>query len=701
MTEPEHTNRLIDEISPYLLQHAHNPVDWQPWDQTALAQARREDKPIFVSIGYSACHWCHVMEHESFEDDSVARYLNTHYVNIKVDREERPDLDKIYQTAHQLLTQRAGGWPLSVVLNPADHTPFFAGTYFPKQPRYGMPGFLDVMQRVLEYYREHKDRLADHAAALKDALQEIETPAHSHSTVDASALSQAVRELIRQYDRTHGGFGSAPKFPHPTNLELCLRAWGRQDDSSPSQPRALHVARHTFEAMAHGGVYDQLGGGFCRYSVDERWSIPHFEKMLYDNAQLLPLYADVWCVTGDRLFRRVAEETGAWVIREMQSPTGGYYSTLDADSEGKEGKFYAWHSDEIEAILSDTEWPIVAAVYGLKGAPNFEGKWHLNVHQPVSSAAERLGIPSSEAETALHSARAKLYQVRSRRVWPTRDEKILTSWNGLMIKGMGHAGRVMRREDFTQSASSALEFLRDSVWRDGQLFAATKDGKTHLNAYLDDHVYLIDGILELLQCRWKTADLEFAIELAERVLNRFRDEEHGGFYFTSDDHETLILRHKPTTDDDTPSGNGIAARVLLRLGHLLGEQRYLDAARATLETMAASIKRFPSAHGALLIAQEEYLHPTQTVVLRGAVDSIEAWIDATQAHYAPGRLSVAIPDEAVSLPGLLAARSAGDDVIAYVCEGHRCRAPINDFAEFRQHMDNTVTRELPPQMENP
>ena len=695
MPEPEHTNRLIHETSPYLLQHAHNPVDWQPWDQTALAQARHQDKPIFLSIGYSACHWCHVMEHESFEDESVAQYLNTHYVNIKVDREERPDLDKIYQTAHQLLTQRPGGWPLSLVLNPADHTPFFAGTYFPKGPRHGMPGFLDVMQRVLEYYREHKDRLADHAAALTEAFKEIEAPTRSRSAVDASALDQAVRDLIRQYDRTHGGFGSAPKFPHPTNLELCLYGWARHDDSTPSKPRALHVVRHTLQAMAHGGLYDQLGGGFCRYSVDERWSIPHFEKMLYDNAQLLPLYADAWRATSDALFQRVAEETGTWVIREMQSPAGGYYSTLDADSEGEEGKFYVWDTSEIESALTEDEWRITAAVYGLKGAPNFEGKWHLNLHQSVSSAAERLGIPAAQAETALASARATLYRVRSQRVWPARDEKILTAWNGLMIKGMAHAGGVLGRDDFTQSATDALEFLRTSVWQDGRLFATTKDGKTHLNAYLDDHVYLIDGILELLQCRWKAEDIEFASALAERVLEHFCDAEHGGFFFTSDDHETLILRQKPTTDDAVPSGNGIAARVFLRLGHLLGETRYLDAAEATLEAMSASVKRLPSAHGALLIAQEEYLHPTQTVILRGDVDRMTQWMAAVRSRYAPRRVTVAVPQDARNLPGLLAARSAGDAVTAYVCEGHHCRAPINDFAEFEQHMDNTAVH-LPP-----
>ncbi len=692
MSEPEHTNRLIHATSPYLLQHARNPVDWQPWDDTALAQARSEDKPIFLSIGYSACHWCHVMEHESFEDEAVAEYLNTHYVNIKVDREERPDLDRIYQTAHQLLTQRPGGWPLSLVLDPHDHSPFFAGTYFPKTPRHGMPAFLDVMQRVAEYYREHRDRLADHAKALQEAFAAIEAPTSARGSIDASASDQALRELIRQYDPQHGGFGSAPKFPHPTSLELCLRAWARLDESSPIKPRALHVVRHTLQAMARGGLYDQLGGGFCRYSVDERWSIPHFEKMLYDNAQLLPLYADLWSATGDAECRRVAEQTGAWVIREMQAPAGGYYSTLDADSEGEEGKFYVWDNTEIEAALTTAEWQIAAAVYGLKGQPNFEGKWHLNVHQSVASAAERLGVPAAQAQATLDAGRAKLYDIRCQRVWPGRDEKILTAWNGLMIKGMAHAGRVLGRDEFVTSASDALEFLRSSVWRGGRLLATTKDGKAHLNAYLDDYVYLIDGILELLQCRWNGAHLEFAVALAERSLAHFADAEHGGFYFTSDDHEALITRQKPTSDDAVPSGNGIAARVLLRLGHLLGETRYLDAAQATLECMAASIAQIPAAHGALLIAQEEYLHPTQTVILRGDAEQMATWAAAARRHYAPARVSVAIGRDAEALPGLLSQRSAADGLIAYVCEGHHCQAPIKDFAEFERHMDNSAVR---------
>ncbi len=691
MAEPKHTNRLIHETSPYLLQHAHNPVAWQPWDAVALAQAREEDKPIFLSIGYSACHWCHVMEHESFVDESIAQFLNAHYVNIKVDREERPDLDKIYQTAHQLLTQRPGGWPLSVVLSPEDHTPFFAGTYFPNAPRHGMPAFLDVLQRVFAYYGEHRDRLADHAAAVKEALHAIETSTRSQGSIDASALDRALGELMRQYDRVHGGFGAAPKFPHPTNLEVCLRAWAGGLASPGSASRALHMARHTLEAMAQGGLYDQLGGGFCRYCVDERWAVPHFEKMLYDNAQLLPLYADAWCATGDHRFADAANETGDWVMREMQSPEGGYYSTLDADSEGQEGKYYVWDAEQIRSALTSTEWDVAAAVYGLKGTPNFEGRWHLNIHQTVAGAAERLGITRTEAEKTLAAARLKLLTIREDRVRPARDEKILTSWNGLMIRGMAQAGRVLARDDFARSAGMALKFLRDQVWRDGQLSAATKDGKTHLNAYLDDHVFLIDGIMELLQCRWSAADLQFAVALAERVVARFSDAEHGGFYFTSDDHEALIVRQKPTSDDATPSGNGIAARVLLRLGHLLGEPRYLDAAERTLQAMAGSINRLPAAHGALLAAQDEYLHPTQTVILRGPSERVAPWRETLRTQYAPRRFVMSIPPDADPLPGVLATRAPRGESVAYVCEGHQCRAPISDFAQFRQHMENTAT----------
>ncbi|MDH3693221.1 MAG: thioredoxin domain-containing protein, partial [Gammaproteobacteria bacterium] len=500
MAQAERTpNQLINETSPYLLQHAYNPVEWYPWKNDALTKARHENKLILLSIGYSACHWCHVMEHESFEDQTTADLMNERFVCIKVDREERPDLDKIYQLAHQMMTQRAGGWPLTLFLTPEEHIPLFAGTYFPREPRYGMPGFMDIMQRVAAHYETHRDDLHQHNDAIRAAFTRIEDNTQStQGDLSLDALQRACDELEQAYDPVDGGFGSAPKFPHPTNIERLLHHWVDQKPHGKNDERALEIALHTLRAMANGGIYDHLGGGFCRYSVDNQWAIPHFEKMLYDNAQLLPLYVDAFVISGDKQFLQVVNETSEWIMREMQSPDGGYYSTLDADSEGEEGKFYAWTIDELKNALNEIEWKIVETHYGLRGSPNFEGKWHLCARVPIQIAAKRLGIKTSEAENSLNSAREKLFAIREQRVRPGRDEKILTAWNGMMIKAMTHAGRWLQHHDWVDSAQSALDFVKNTLWQDERLLATTRDGKTHLNAYLDDYVWLADGILELL-----------------------------------------------------------------------------------------------------------------------------------------------------------------------------------------------------------
>lgn len=682
MEQHAHTNRLIDETSPYLLQHAHNPVDWYPWGAEALERARREDKPILLSVGYSACHWCHVMEHESFEDEGVARVMNELFVCIKVDREERPDLDKIYQTAHQLLTQRPGGWPLNMFLTPDDHLPFFGGTYFPKAPRHGLPAFTELLQQLATVYRQRRTDIGQQNAALKDFLARIETRAPASEAITPHVLERARAQFKGQFDARHGGFGRAPKFPHPTSIEFLLRFYAQRAASGQPDSQALHMARFTLEAMAQGGLYDQLGGGFCRYSVDDTWTIPHFEKMLYDNAQLLPLYADAAAATGDARFERIVVETADWVLREMQSPNGGYYSTLDADSEGHEGKFYAWSTDEIRGLLTPGEWDIVEAHYGLQGAPNFEGQWHLRISTEIAALAEKLGRPVTEIEQKLAAARAKLYAARDPRVHPGRDEKILTSWNGLMIGAMARAARRTGRTDFLRSAEHAFEYVHAQLWRDGRLLATAKDGKAHLNAYLDDYVFLIDGGLELLQQRFRAGDLEFIIALAEVVLDEFEDPDAGGFYFTGRSHEPLAHRMKPTSDDALPSGNGVAARVLLRLGHLLGETHYLDAAEHTLKALYGTVTEYPQAHGALLIAIEEYLYPPQIIVLRGDEAGLADWLTRCQKSYAPRRLSFAIPDSAIDLPGVLAMRVAKGVTTAYVCRGHACQAPVTSTAEL-------------------
>jgi len=672
------TNALAHETSPYLLQHARNPVQWYPWGEEALEKARRENKPILLSIGYSACHWCHVMAHESFEDPDTAEVMNALFVNIKVDREERPDLDKIYQRAHQLLTQRPGGWPLTMFLTPDDLAPFFGGTYFPKTARVQLPAFTDLLRRVSEVFHTRNDELRKQNASLMEALESL-TPRQAADTGDLNAapLDGARTQLLNSVDWQHGGFGRAPKFPHTTNIERLLRHWAA---TGGDDARALEAAQFCLRRMALGGVNDHLGGGFCRYSVDDLWMIPHFEKMLYDNGLLLALYAQAYGATGEALFHDTAVATAQWVLREMQSPEGGYYSSLDADSEGEEGKFYAWDRDEVREVLDEDEYRVFARRFGLDRDPNFEGKWHLHVFADWGALADELGEPDAVLRERVDRARSKLLARRDRRVWPARDDKILTSWNGLMIRGMAVAARHLARPELAESAARAVDFVRDTLWRDGRLLATYKDGRAHLNAYLDDYVYLIDGLLELAQVRWRDGDLVWALELAEAVLAHFQDADVGGFYFTADDHEQLIERPKGFGDESTPAGNGIAAQVLGRLGHLLGDTRYLEAAERTLQGGWESIQQLPYGHTALLAALEEYLYPPETVVLRGAVEELTPWQQRCATPYAPRRMVFAIPADASAPPGVLAQRVAPDaGVLAYVCSGTSCQAPVRDL----------------------
>jgi uncharacterized protein YyaL (SSP411 family) len=617
-------NRLARETSPYLQQHATNPVDWYPWGEEALARARAEDKPILLSIGYSACHWCHVMAHESFEDAEVAGLMNRLFVNVKVDREERPDIDQIYQTAHQLFSRRAGGWPLTAFITP-EQMPFFVGTYFPKTPRYGMPGFTQVLEGVARYYREKRDEIAEQNAQVANAFAQMTPDAGSREAFSGEPIAEAIGGLKSSFDEAHGGFGAAPKFPHATDLELLLRRYAAAGDA-----RALHVATFTLERMAEGGIYDQLGGGFCRYSTDASWTIPHFEKMLYDNGPLLRLYADAWAATGNPLFARVVEETADWTMREMQSPEGGYYSTLDADSEGEEGRFYVWTPDAARALLSDDEYEAVALRYGLDAPPNFEEHdWHLAIARPLSNVAAAVGRSEQEVAPLLESARRKLFTAREQRIRPGRDEKILTSWNALMIRGMARAAAVFGRDAWIASARRALDFIRATMWHQtadgGRLFATYKDGRAHLNAYLDDYAFLVDALVELLQADFRAADAALARSLAEVLLAQFEDVEGGGFFFTAHDHETLIHRPKPAHDNATPSGNGVAAFALNRLGHLLAEPRYTEAAERCLAAFYGGMQRYPAGYASMQMALEETLAPPEVIVLRGSAGEIDAW----------------------------------------------------------------------------
>ncbi len=679
-------NRLAAETSPYLLQHADNPVHWMPWGEDALAAARELDRPILLSVGYSACHWCHVMAHESFEDAATAELMNALFVNVKVDREERPDIDRIYQLAHQLMIRRPGGWPLTMFLTPEEQIPFFGGTYFPDAPRHGMPSFQQVLTRVAEYFVEHRDDIRGQREPILGALRSVEPAAGDAAPqrLGAQPLEEARRQLGALFDARHGGFGGAPKFPHPSNLERLLRHHAATAAAGAADDDAAHMALFTLSRMADSGIYDQLGGGFSRYSVDEQWMIPHFEKMLYDNGPLLALNAWAWQLTREPTSRRVARETAAWVMREMQSPDGGYWSTLDADSEGEEGRYYVWTPEETARLLEPAEHALIAARFGLDRAPNFEGRhWHLHGVRPLADAAAEAGVAPADAEAVLDAARAKLLAAREQRVRPGLDDKVLASWNGLMIKGMSVAARALDEPALASSAERALDFVRERMRdADGRLLASHRDGRARLNAYLDDHALLADGALALLECRWRGIDLEFAVSLADALLARFEDGEHGGFFFTSHDHERLIHRSKPMADDALPAGNGVAAQVLIRLGHLLGESRYLDAAEATLRASWSALSQYPHAHNALLAALEEFLDPPVTVVLRGEGDALARWQRRAGAAYAPRRMTLAIPAGAPALPGLLAERTPRGDVVAYLCRGHTCDAPITDFDAF-------------------
>ena len=685
-------NLLAKETSPYLLQHADNPVDWYPWGDEAFAIAREQDKPVLLSIGYSACHWCHVMAHESFEDEATAEVMNELFVNIKVDREERPDVDKIYQTAQQLLTQRTGGWPLTMFINPDDQRPFFGGTYFPNEARYGMPAFSDLLKSVATYFREQREEVRRQGAKLTEVLGRLEPPAAGEDLeISAEPLGKLRDVLGRTFDTDYGGFGSAPKFPHPTTIDRLLRHW--RDSASSDEPDldALYMATLTLTRMADGGLFDHVGGGFCRYSVDRYWQIPHFEKMLYDNGPLLALYAQAYVATGDEDFAAVANATANWMLSDMQSPQGGFYATRDADSEGEEGLYYLWTPDEVQELLDAADYAVFAGRFGLDEPANFEGRWHLTVRRSIQDIAADAGLAEDDVLAVIERGKQTLLKARAGRIPPGRDEKQLTAWNALAIRGLAIAGRALEREDLVEAAVRAVDFIRATLFVDGRLLASYKDGEARFPAYLDDHAFLLDALLELLQARWSSEHLQFAVTLADTLLENFEDATSGGFFFTANDHEELIHRPKPLADESVPSGNGIAALALQRLGFLLGETRYLDAAERTLRTAWRAMDEYAHGHVTLLTALEEYLHHPEIVIIRGDKDEIGRWRDAAAKLYAPRRLVFAIGRDEQSLPGALADRAAVDgDTVAYRCLGTHCELPVTSWEALAASLSETV-----------
>ena len=687
-------NKLHRETSPYLRQHADNPVHWQPWSAEALAQARREDKPILLSIGYSACHWCHVMAHESFEDEATAAVMNQRFVNIKVDREERPDLDRVYQLGHQLLTRRSGGWPLTCFLDPQTLLPFFAGTYFPRQPRHGLPGFGDLLMRVGESFAAKRDELNNQGKKLADIFAQLQKQQPATDADDRSLLNKARDELAGTYDAQEGGFGSAPKFPMPDAIERLLRHWAhvRADRSRRPDRDGLNMVMTTLTKMARGGIYDHIGGGFCRYATDRRWAIPHFEKMLYDNGALLALYADALALGPDPLFTSTVRETAAWIMREMQHPEGGYYAAQDADSEGEEGKFYVWRRDAVKRLLTEDEYLIVETLYGLDKPANFEGRWNLYRRDAWRAIVERLSLQPEEADRCLASAKAKLFAARAEREPPGQDDKVLAAWNGIAIHGMAKAGVRLGEEAWIDSATRAADFVRTRMVDDGRLYATWKDGVCKYPGYLDDYANMLKGLLALLSARWRDEDMALALFLGDELLNRFEDGENGGLFFTAHDHEELVHRPKPTTDNALPPGNATAASALTGLAHLSGETRYLEAAERILQWARGFIEQHPTGHCTLLTAVEEAVYPPELIIVRGPDDQLAEWLKAAHTGFHPSRAAYAIPYDAKRIPNYLPRLVSADTqsrVSAFLCSGLSCSTPITDLEQFTKEVSSS------------
>jgi uncharacterized protein YyaL (SSP411 family) len=688
-------NRLGDASSPYLRQHAGNPVHWQPWDDATLAHARDTDTPILLSIGYSACHWCHVMARECFENPAIAARMNASFVNVKLDREERPDIDRAYQLAHQAFSGRGGGWPLTAFLNPQDLSPFYIGTYFPPAPRHGLPGFPEVLQRVREYFDTHRSELRAQADQLRDWLQ------HAHAdtsgpTIDPDAVrAVALQRITARSDARYGGNAGAPKFPRAVELE-----W--QMDIGRTNADAMQLAHLTLANMAARGLQDHLGGGFFRYCVDADWTIPHFEKMLYDNAQLLPVYARLVRAYEDRHDTRATADRGAdaglhdvgeaavrgivgWLVRDMTSAGGAFFSSVDADSEHEEGKYYLWTRDGMRAALGDADLALAEAAFGLGAPPNFEGRaWHLLRSTPVNALAERFKMAPVEITQRLDAIRGRLLDVRSARVPPARDDKILTAWNSLAISGLARAARLLDDAHCADMARGALDALRASVWIDGRLYANAAEPAWRIAGFLDDHAFLLDALLEILQLAFDARDLEWAVALADALLDKFNDETSGAFRFSTPQHATPLVHNENWMDDALPNGSAVAIHSLLRLGHLIGETRYLDRASQALQAAAGAMNRYPDACPTLLRALEESVRPRPQIVVRCPAERIADWQTAVRSALrdnglAPGGDAVAafvIPDDVRGLPGVLAAREPLGDGAAYVCSGLTCQAPV-------------------------
>ncbi|HKV86105.1 MAG TPA: thioredoxin domain-containing protein [Ktedonobacterales bacterium] len=685
---PQHTNRLIHESSPYLLQHAHNPVDWYPWGPEALETARREDKPIFLSIGYSACHWCHVMESESFQNEDTARLMNDLFVCVKVDREERPDLDALYMDAVQALTG-SGGWPMTVFLTP-DGAPFFGGTYFPPVSRYGMPGLPQLLRSIATLYRTRRDDVERQAEEFRQFYArrgsvKIELPlaAGADSVLQPDALAEAAERLLGEMDAVEGGFGRAPKFPHAMAIEFLLRVASRSTEGGADGDDLRRLLLLTLDKMADGGIYDQVGGGFHRYSTDTHWLVPHFEKMLYDNALLASAYLHAWQLYGDARYRLICEQTLDYVLREMTDATGAFYSTQDADSEGEEGKFYVWTPAELESALGARDAAILAALWGVTGAGNFEGKNILHTARDLATVAAAFGVSREQLDAIVAGARQTLYDERAKRVWPGLDDKALASWNGLMLRAFADAGRALDRADYRQAAVANATFVLDELLRDGALLRVWRRGRAKIGAYLEDYAALANGMLSVYEATGLTRFFAAAQRLCDGIHQRFWDADKGAFFDTAHDHEVLIGRPREITDNATPSGMSLAVEALLRLWSLNGDERYYDVAARVLTTFAPAALGQPSAFGHLLCALDDFIGPFAEIAIVGDAsdERTQRLLRATSGRYLPravlatGSGVTSSPDD----PPLLEGRGTiGGAPAAYVCRRFVCKRPVTD-----------------------
>ena len=684
----EHTNRLIHETSPYLLQHAHNPVDWYPWSEEAFEKAKKENKPVLLSIGYSACHWCHVMERESFENEKIAALMNELFVNIKVDREERPDLDEIYMNAVQMLTGR-GGWPMTMFLTP-EGKPFYGGTYFPPEDRQGMPGFPRILQGVAQAYRERPADVEKSVAQILETLHHMAESQPSEKDFAPGIIAESCEKIARAYDSENGGLGQAPKFPNPGVYELFLRYYSESGDE-----RYLTMVAQTLSKMAQGGIYDHVGGGFHRYSVDAKWLVPHFEKMLYDNAQLLRIYSQAYVITREPLYKTVVEESARYLLREMHQPEGGFYSTQDADSEGEEGKFFVWTLAEIDALLGAEDGEVFARMYDVTEEGNFEEKNILHPILTVDQANKFFRKEKSEIEALIARTKEKLFTAREKRIKPFRDEKIIAAWNGLLLSGLAEAIKITGASSCLEASRRTVEFIFGRMFRDGYLLHVYKDGQAKLRGYLDDYAFVALGLLDLYEVLLDRSLIDRAMELVDIMLREFWDERGGGLFYTGKSHQPLISRAKPVFDASIPSGNAIAAQLLLRLYHLVGAEDYHTRAETILRSYYDAMVSQPFGFAHMLCALDQYLHPAQEIVIVGERSDARTTDLIKEIHslYLPNKaVLIFAPGESLEKvsPLMVGKQQIDGRPTAYVCQNFTCSAPVTSWAELKRLLETNA-----------